>query len=186
VFNNDVSGQGSYGIVTTPYVNSFSGFPNAHCQGGRALPAFGCLFNASGDVIAENALQHNGTFTNPTNGDLADATVAGSAPNCYLGNTDRSGPLTGAPPGLQAAQGCAAPRGDTFFGVLGVEVLCATRTFGDCHAGYGNAALSSLAALSHLLHNSFDASAVLNTRASYPPPGNYVAPRPAPQPSLHP
>jgi hypothetical protein len=186
VFNNDVSGQGSYGIVTTPYVNSFSGFPNAHCQGGRALPAVGCLFNASGDVIAQNALQHNGTFTNPTNGDLADATVAGSAPNCYRGNTDRSGPLTGAPPGLQAAQGCAAPRGGTFFGVLGVEVLCAARAFGDCHAGYGNAALSSLAALSHLLHTSFDASAVLNTRASYPPPGNYVAPRPVPQPSLHP
>ena len=155
-------------------------------RGGRAFPSGWCFFNASGDVIAENALQHNGTFTNPTNGDLADATVAGSAPNCYLGNTDRSGPLTGAPPGLQAAQGCAAPRGDTFFGVLGVEVLCATRTFGDCHVGYGNAALSSLAALSHLLHNSFDASAVLNTRASYPPPGNYVAPRPAPQPSLHP
>ena len=48
------------------------------------------------------------------------------------------------------------------------------------------AAQISLAALSHLLHTSFDASAVLNTRASYPPPGNYVAPRPVPQPSLHP
>jgi len=186
VYKNDVSGQGSYGIVTTPYLNSFSGFPNAHCQGGRALPAFGCLFSASGDVIADNALRHNGTFHNPTNGDLANATVAGGAPNCYRGNTDRSGPLTGAPHGLQAAQGCAAPRGGTFFGMVGVEVVCAARAFGDCHGGNGNAALSSLATLSHLLRTSFDASAVLNTRAIYPPPGNYVAPRPAPQPSLHP
>jgi hypothetical protein len=187
VFKNDVSGQGSYGIVTTILLNiPPGGFPNADCQGGRALPALGCLFNASGDVIADNALQHNGTFTNPTNGDLADATVAGSAPNCYRGNTDRSGPLTGAPPGLQAAPGCAAPRGGTFFGVPGAEVLCAARAYVDCQSGYGNAALSSLATLSHLLHTSFDASAVLNTRASYPPPGNYVAPRPAPQPSLHP
>jgi len=187
VFSNDVSGQGSYGIVTTIFLSDRSGgFPNAGCQGGRAVPAVGCLFSASGDVIADNALQHNGTFTNPTNGDLADATVAGSAPNCYRGNTDRSGPLTGAPPGLQAAQGCAAPRGGTFFGVLGVEEVCAARAGVDCPAGYGNAALSLLAAWSHILHTSFDASALLNTRAIYPPPGNYVAPRPAPQPSLHP
>jgi hypothetical protein len=186
VFKNHVSGQGSYGIVTTIFVNARpGGFPNAHCQRGRALPAGGCLFNASGDVIADNALQHNGTFKNPTNGDLADATMAGSAPNCYRGNTDRSRPLTSAPYGLQAAQACATPRGNTIFGVPGVEVLCAVRAFGDCH-GNGNAALSPLASLSHLLHTSFDAAAVLNTRAIYPPPGNYVAPRPAPQPSLHP
>ena len=185
VFKNDVSGQGSYGIVTTIAVTGLGGFPNADCQGGRAVPAAGCLFNASGDVIAENALQHNGTFTNPTNGDLADATVAGSAPNCYQGNTDRSGRLTGAPPGPQEARGCAS-RGGTLFGVLGVEVLCAARVFGDCHGGTGNAALSPLAALSHLLRTSFDAAAVLNTRAIYPTPGNYIAPRPAPQPSLRP
>jgi hypothetical protein len=186
VFSNHVSGQGSYGIVTTIFVNAPAGFPNAHCQGGRALPAGGCLFNASGDVIADNALQHNGTFKNPTNGDLADATVDGSAPNCYRGNTDGYGRLTSAPPGLQAAQRCAAPHGDTFFGVPGVEVLCAVRAFTDCNSN-GNAALSSLAALGHLLHTSFDAPAFRNTRATYPPPGHYAAPRPAPQqPSLHP
>ena len=137
-------------------------------------------------MIAENALRHNGTFHNPTNGDLADVTVPGSAPNCYRENTDRSGRLTSAPHGQQAAHGCAAPRGGTLFGVLGVEVLCAARVFGDCHGGTGNAALSTLAAFSHLLHTPFDAAAVLNTRAIYPTPGNYVAPRPAPQPSLHP
>jgi len=187
VFSNDVSGQGSYGIVIAPDVNSRDRFPNAHCQGGRAFPPFGCAFTASGNVIAENALRHNGTFHNPTNGDLAGATVPGSAPNCYRGNTDRSGRLTSAPHGLQAAHGCAAPRGGTLFGVLGVEVLCASRgVFGDCRGGTGNAALSPLATLSHLLHTSFDAGAVLNTRAIYPTPGNYVAPRPAPQPSLRP
>ena len=186
VFNNDVSGQGSYGIVTSPEVNSRDRFPNAHCQGGRFFPALGCAWSGSGNVIAENALRHNGTFDNPTNGDLADVTVPGSAPNCYRGNTDRSGRLTSAPHGQQAAHGCAAPRGGTLFGVLGVEVLCAARVFGDCHGGTGNAALSPLAALSHLLRTSFDAAAVLNTRAIYPTPGNYVAPRPAPQPSLRP
>jgi len=184
VFHNDVSGQGSYGIVTTPDVNARDRFPNAHCQGGRAFPPFGCAFTASGNVIAENALRHNGTFHNPTNGDLAGATVPGSAPNCYRGNADRSGRLTSAPHGLQAAHGCAAPRGGT---LLGVELLCAARgVLADCHGGTGNAALSPLAALSHLLRASFDAAAVLNTRAIYPTPGNYVAPRPAPQPSLHP
>jgi hypothetical protein len=40
VYRNDVSDQGSYGIVTTVFVNSRSGgFPNARCQkAGRSLP----------------------------------------------------------------------------------------------------------------------------------------------------
>jgi hypothetical protein len=175
---NDVFDQGSYGIVTTVFVNARSGgFPNARCQRGRTLPAGGCFFNASGDVIAANTLHHNGIFANPTNGDLADATVAENAPNCYRGNTDRSA--------LPPAQRCAVAHGNAFFGVLGMQVLCAVRAFGDC-GGNGNAALSPLSDLSHALHIPFDASTVRNTRAVYPPPGNYIAPRPAPQASLHP
>lgn len=187
VFKNDVSGQGSYGIVTTIFVNAHSGgFPNADCQGGRVLTAGVCFFNASGNLIAGNTLHHDGTFANPTNGDLADATVTGAAPNCYRGNADRSGRPTTAPPGLQVAHVCATQRGADLFGVLGVEVACAVRAFGSCNGGNGNRVLSSLATLSHPLHTSFHASAVRNTRAIYPSPGHYVAPRPAPQPSLHP
>lgn len=136
--------------------------------------------------VADNAVQHDGTFANPTNGDLAEATVTGDAPNCYRGNADRPDRLTTAPPGLQAAHKCAAQRGTAPFGVLAVEVACAARVFGDCHGGNRNGVLASLANLSELLHTSFDASAVLNTRAIYPSPGHYVAPRPAPQPPLHP
>ena len=176
VYRNDVSDQGSYGIVTIVFVNSRSGgFPNARCQSGRTLPAGGCFFNASGDAIADNTLQHNGTFENPTNGDLADATVADSAPNCYRGNTQRSGrPL---------AQRCAAAHGHGFFGVLGVQV-CAVRAFGDCDNR--SAALSPLSDLSRALHIPFNASTVRNARAVYPSPGHYVASPPGPQPSLRP
>jgi hypothetical protein len=127
-------------------------------------------------VIADNTLQRNGTFANPTNGDLADATVADSAPNCYRGNTQRSGrPL---------AQRCAAAHGHAFFGVLGVQVLCAVRAFGDCHNG--SAAFRPLSDLSHALHIPFNASTVRNARAVYPSPGHYVASPLGPQPSLHP
>ena len=186
VFNNDVSDQGSYGIVTTVFASIRSGgFPNADCQMGRPLPAGGCFFNATGNLIADNKFQHDGTFANPTNGDLADATVADSTPNCYRSNTDQSGRPTVAPQRLQVAQKCAPPRGDTFFGVLGVEVLCAVRAFGDTFADNGNAT-NGLTTLSRLFHTSFDPSAIRNARAIYPSPGNYVAPRPAPQPSLHP
>lgn len=119
-------------------------------------------------------------------GDLADATVVGTAPNCYRGNTDRSGRLTVAPHGLQTAHGCATARDDTPFGLLSVEVVCAVRALGDCHGGNGNGVLSRLATLSHLLHTPFDASAARNTKAIYPSPGHYVAPRPAAQQSLRP
>jgi hypothetical protein len=186
VFKNIIADQGSYGIVTTVYADiQSSGFPNARCQRGQALPGGGCFFNASGDVIANNTLQHNGMFKNPTNGDLADATLAGTAPNCFLGNVDRSGRLTVASQDLQQAQSCGAPRGDSFFGVPAVEVLCAVRAFGDCYRSDQNA-LSELTTMSQLLHIPFDASTVRNTRAIYPSAGNYVSPRPAGQPSLHP
>ena len=192
VFKNHVSDQGSYSILTTVYVNALTTgrpgprFPNADCQAGRFLLPGACFFNASGNLIADNALGHDGTFANPTSGDLADATVADTASNCYRGNTHRSGRPTTAPHGLQAGQACAARRGATLVGVLGVQVACAARAFGGCHWGTGNAVLSSLATLSHLLHIPFDASTVRNTRAIYPSPGRYVAPRPASQPSLHP
>ena len=191
VFKNHVSDQGSYSILTTVYVNALTTgrpgprFPNANCQQGRFLLPGACFFNASGNLIADNALGHDGTFANPTSGDLADATVADTASNCYRGNTHRSGRPTTAPHGLQP-EDCAGRRGRTVVGVLGVQVACAARAFGGCHWGTGNAVLSSLATLSHLLHIPFDASTVRNTRAIYPSPGRYVAPRPASQPSLHP
>ena len=186
VFDNDVSDQGSYGIVTTVYENTNSGgFPHANCQEGLVLTAGVCFYNASGDLIADNRLRRNGAFENPTNGDLADATVADGTPNCYQDNADRFGGLTTAPHGLQAASGCAASRRGTFFSVLGLQVVCAVRAFGDCHGGNGNAVLSPLARLSHVLHAPFDASMLQNTRAVYPPPGHYLAPRPAPQASRH-
>ncbi len=97
IFNNDVSDQGSYGIVTTIYVNTGSvGLPNADCQEGHGLPADECFYSASGNVIADNTLQHDGLFANPTNGDLADATVAEPAPNCFRSNIDPAGRLTAA------------------------------------------------------------------------------------------
>jgi hypothetical protein len=56
--------------------------------------------------------------------------------------------------------------------VLEVQVVCAARAFGGCHWGTGNAVLSSLATLSHLLHISFDAVAVRNATAIHPAPGH--------------
>ncbi len=187
VFANYVSNQGSYGIVTTVFVSTGSGgFPNADCQQGRALPGNTCFFNASDNLIADNELRNDGFFENPTNGDLEDAALPATAPDCFRGNADRSGRLTVAPHGLPVGQDCAAHRGDTLFGVLGVQLLCAVGAFGDCHGGNGNAVLRPLAALSHLLQVPFDAAAVRDTRAIYPAPGRYVTPWPGRQPSLHP
>jgi hypothetical protein len=186
VFENRIADQSSYGVVTTVFANTHAtAYPNARCQEGRPLPAGGCFFNASGNVVADNTLRHNGAFGNPTNGDLADATMAGKPANCFRDNSDGHGPPTMAPRGLQAAHGCAARRGDSLLGVLGVQLLCAVRAFGDC-GGNGSAALPVLASFSRALNARFDASALHNTRASYPAPGRYVAPRPGPQPSLRP
>jgi hypothetical protein len=186
IYRNQVSDQGSYGIVTTIYENTGSSrYPNADCQGGRQLNTNLCFFNAAGNLIADNTLQHDGTFANPTNGDLADATLADVTPNCYQDNADPAGQPTMAPLGLQTTQGCRAPGRGALFSALGVQVACAVQAFGACTNGYGNASLQPLQTLSQLVHTAFDPSALANTRANYPSSGQYTAPPPPSQPSLH-
>jgi hypothetical protein len=185
VYGNLVEGQGSYGIVATAADIGTGGYPNARCQGGHELKASVCLFDAYGNVVERNTLSHNGTFANPSNGDLADATLMGDPADCFYGNTDLVGTLTTAPNALESFRSsCQGSRSATFFSVLGVEVVCAANAYGACAHGTGDRSLSSLAALASLLKESFDIATLRGTKAAYPTGRNDIAPRPGPQPSL--
>jgi hypothetical protein len=78
IIDNEISGQGAYGVVVTVYPwTGPPGSPLAHCQGGRSFMANRlCLFDAYDNVIGPNRSSSNGTFGNPTNGDFAEATTA--------------------------------------------------------------------------------------------------------------
>jgi hypothetical protein len=133
VRNNTVDHQGAWGIVVHDYPDTETPPPVSHCEGGTQSGDV-CLFNARGNVIANNALSSNGFFGNPTNGDLANEPGQSDPRNCFYGNTDPAG-LTSDPPNIQdpSVDGppCDQPgTGDD--GVLAGELVCASGLAGQC------------------------------------------------------
>lgn len=190
VIANRVQHQGAYGIVLTIFpVQGNPGNPAAHCQGGVDVTrAQLCVFNAFGNVIADNHLGHNGGFGNPTNGDLAEATLAHSPGNCFTGNVAGTGrTVTIFPAGLQRhPSACGAPSGGAFFGPLGAQIACATGVFGTCD-GTPAPVIGGLEFLAGALHSdtsALTAPGVATSRSVYPPYTRATAPRPPAQPAM--
>jgi len=132
VLGNRVEHQGSWGIVLHDFPDTETPPPISNCEGGTAdVPGVVCYFPAFGNEVATNALAGNGFFGNPTNSDLAAATMAHDPGNCFHGNTDPAG-VTSDPPQIQVVMGtCGAPNaGDTT--VLAAELVCASSVLGTC------------------------------------------------------
>src|SRR5439155_2042746 len=78
VQDNLVENQEAWGIVTHDFPDTDM---TANCEGGINSGGV-CLFEAKGNLITGNTLQNNGSFGNPTNGDLANE--SSSTPrNCF-------------------------------------------------------------------------------------------------------
>ena len=133
VLSNRVEHNGAWGIVVHDFPDTETPPPISNCQGGTQVPGAVCYFPAFGNEVATNALRDNGFFGNPTNSDLAAATMAHDPGNCFHGNTDPNG-VTSDPPDIQnpAVMGtCGVPnQGDTT--VLVAELVCASSVFGTC------------------------------------------------------
>jgi hypothetical protein len=193
VVANRVQNQGSYGIVLTLFpVQGTPDSPAAHCQGGLEVAVKRlCVFNAFGNVVTANDLSHNGSFGNPTNGDLAEATLAQRPGNCFTGNRAVPGrtvtTVTTSPAGLQRpASACGAPSHETFFGPLGAQIACATGVFGPCAGTPANiiGVLDALAQTLHVDAAALRAPGVATSPAVYPSYVRAAAPRPPAQPTL--
>jgi hypothetical protein len=144
---NRVEHNGSWGFLLLPYVDFNSPGPdNANCAGGvvplptdppplNTLAAGGatCYFEDFGNEIHDNYLRDNGFFGNDTNGDLGEISGLNDPGNCWYGNVDPSG-VTSWPADLQTTHGtCGVPnQGDGFFGLLGVQLICATQALFPC------------------------------------------------------
>jgi hypothetical protein len=119
--NNDIHDNGAWGVLTTPYPDPEvppSGI-GQNCNGGftgtQLTPLVGttgtvpCYYSDWGNEIAHNTFAHNGSFGNPTNGDIADLSATPpedpTAPaNCWHDNTDSAGTLSQWPMTLQTTQ----------------------------------------------------------------------------------
>jgi len=144
--HNLFAGNGAWGIALVPYLTGVVNGP-ADCTSGGGVwdnpfvdllaggPA--CFFNDYGSNVHGNVFRGDGSFGNPTNGDLADlsdfsaAGIPAAAPgqgNCWHGNIDDIDPagVSSSPANLEQTNGDCATAGpgasyaDPLFG----QVLC--------------------------------------------------------------
>jgi hypothetical protein len=122
--DNLVENQGGWGIVVHDFPDTETPPPIAHCEGG--IDADGvCTFNAMGNLVMNNTLQNNGSFGNPTNGDLANESTA-NPKNCFSGNMDPAG-LSSDPPMIESSSVDGPPcdqAGPGDGGELFVQLAC--------------------------------------------------------------
>jgi hypothetical protein len=189
IVHNTVSDQGSYGIALVIY--PWLGKPpeQDHCQGGRdVVPDQVCVFNAYGNLVANNSVSGNGGFGNPTNGDLADGTLAGDAPDCFSGNTAPGGAApTLWPAGLQRpGSACPGSVSGTAFGPFILQTACASRAFGACDGTVGPVLplIRRLATVLHADLSALDGPNIAASPARYPTSARATAPYPPAQPSM--
>jgi hypothetical protein len=141
--HNVFANNGAWAVALVPYVSGVQNGP-ADCTNGGGTwdnpfvdalaggPA--CFFNDHGSEVAYNSFSGNGSFNQPTNGDLADLSdfsavglpvAAAGQGNCWHDNTDPGG-VSSAPPNLQATNGdctTAGPGASVSDPLLG-QVLC--------------------------------------------------------------
>ena len=125
VRGNLLADNGGWGILINDYPDPSLPAVATWCQGGIPFfnppppfdqilgPVIPCYFNATGNRVEGNVFTRNGSFGNPTNGDLGNAALASSNGNCFRGNVDlQSGEPSSAPADLQSpsvAGICGAP-----------------------------------------------------------------------------
>jgi hypothetical protein len=136
VMDNTFSNNGAWGVLFVPYPDSNPPVLGQTCAGagGAQLAGFGCVLDARGDALVDNAFTNDGYFGNQSNADFGQIVInGGGRRNCFSGNT---APLGSSPAGLEQSQptcdGSAAVA--NVGGALLGEVLCDT-SFGTCPAG---------------------------------------------------
>jgi hypothetical protein len=140
LYHNKIYNNNSWGELIVDLPDQESGISN--CQGGTFVPppVGVCYYQAFGNVSISNKFKNNGSYGNPSNGDIGLATIANNPGNCFGGDTNKAG-LTTDPAGMEAAvpnnpyqpvnEMCTSPNaGDE--GPLAGEALCASQLLAPC------------------------------------------------------
>jgi hypothetical protein len=85
VMNNLFENNNAWGVILVPYPDS--GPP---CTGGTLTPS-ACLYDQSGNAVIGNVFKNNGSYGNPTNGDIAALNLLPGATDCFGGNVEEGG-----------------------------------------------------------------------------------------------
>jgi hypothetical protein len=151
VEGNTFANNGSWAMLTVPFIDMGTPPPIAHCDGGTPnwMGSGWCYYADWGTEVANNTFSHNGGFGNPTNGDLGDISdpLPTEPGNCWHGNTNPDG-VTSAPSNLQTTNGACGQVNQggepvdlanvTDPNTLVGQVVCATELLGACDPAFGN------------------------------------------------
>jgi hypothetical protein len=139
VLHNRIYNNNAWGVAVADFPDQEKPPPIARCQGGNYLspppsPHPLCYYQAFGNVVSGNSFQNNGSFGNPTNGDIALFAQMHNPGNCFSSNTDPRG-LSSDPLAIQSSpyNPCGQANGNTDAAVIG-QLVCALR-LGGCPPG---------------------------------------------------
>jgi hypothetical protein len=134
IYNND-----AWGVTVVDFPDQETPPPISHCQGGMYAvpppsPSPLCYYYSFGNVVADNSFAGNGSYRNPTNGDIALYAQQHTPGNCFKGNTDPNG-LSSNPQGIQSSpyNPCGQKNGNTDLVAL-TQIACALK-LGPCPPG---------------------------------------------------
>jgi hypothetical protein len=143
VVNNRFENNASWAVSVVPFPDTGTPPLVAHCVGGdpNGVPALGlkgCFYISWGNEVAHNTFKNNGSYGNPTNGDLADVSDTHTPGNCWHDNTDPAG-VTSAPPNLQQTNATCgvAGAGASVTSSLTAQLVCASELLASCPAKPG-------------------------------------------------
>lgn len=146
LYKNVITNNNAWGALVTdlPDQETAPSQVPVQCQGGTWFPppAGVCYYQAFGNVSIGNQFAHNGSYGNPTNGDIGLSTLPHNPGNCFSGDRD---PVNGAPgsastdpPGIEALPAytphnglCTTANGGDV-GPLLFEAACASQLLAPC------------------------------------------------------
>jgi hypothetical protein len=136
---NRIERNGAWGVLLVPFIDVGNPPKVAHCEGGTATKnADGtttCFFDDFANEVDANVFSGNGSYGNPTNGDMGDVSGQNTQGNCWHANKRQDGTaVTAEPSDLQTAHAdcAAAGHGDDIGSELASQVLCETEIAGPC------------------------------------------------------
>jgi hypothetical protein len=128
----------AWGMLLVPYPATESPPDVANCNGGVGSGSgetYVCYFDDFANEIAHNKFAHNGSYGNPTNGDIGEVSNANTDGNCWHDNELIGGGTPSSyPPAIQTTHNvCGQPNsGESASSVLGAQATCDSQLVAPC------------------------------------------------------
>jgi hypothetical protein len=142
VVENTFAGNDAWGVLLVPYPATEtppSQIPEEdRCKGGVGSGSgetYVCYYDDYANEIEANTFAHNGSYKNPSNGDIGEVSNPETDGNCWHGNVEEGGGEPSSEPlAIQTTHGiCGQPNtGEPASSVLGVQATCDSQLLVEC------------------------------------------------------